>query len=213
MIEIIIVLLVILIPSFILIQRYPDFFFWLFLMLFFDPGGFFQGYFESNIFGLIDYSDVIFVLLVIAILSVKKGTVLINNDKDFKKIFYYFLLVQIYYVIFYGFLVPYLNNRIDFQFFLQKNRMYFMALPIMYGVYLFTQRSINIFFKMLVFFSITLLILYLITLLTNIPIVPLETLERYTGSGIERISMLSYGLIHWILPIAIILFFIKQRKR
>ncbi len=213
MIELIIVVLVILIPSFILIQRYPDFFFWLFLMLFFDPGGFFEGYFESNIFGLVDYTDALFVMLLISIFSVKNKVGLLNYDKDFKKIFYYFLFFQIYYVIFYGFLVPYLNNRLDFLFFLQKNRMYFMALPIMYGVYIFTQRSINIFFKMLVFFSITILILYTFTLLSGIQIIPIFRMERYQGSGIERMGMLSYGLINLILPVAIILFFIKQRKK
>ena len=206
-------ILIIAFPILLLVQKNPDFLFWFFLMLFFDPGGFYQGYFESKLIGFLSFTDYIFVLLIICIVKVKTTNNIFDYDKDFKKIFYYFLFFQIYYLLVYGFLVPNLNSRLDFLFFLQKNRMYFMALPIMYGVYLFTQRSINLFFKMLVFFAITILILYFITLLTDRPIIQLMTLERYSGSGIERISMLSYGLIHWILPIAIILFFLKQRKK
>jgi len=213
MIELIILILIILIPLVLLIQKFPDFFFWLLLMLFFDPGGFFEGYFESNIIGLVDYTDLIFVLIVISILSIKNKINLFNSDKDFKKIFIYLLVFQIYYIIFYGFLIPYLNNRLNFLHFLQKNRMYFMALPIMYGVYIFAQRSLKIFFKLLIIFSFTILVLYLFTLIIKLPIVPIETMERYTGSGIERISMLSYGLIYWILPLAIIIFYIKQKVR
>lgn len=206
-------LLIILLVILLLIQKKPDFWFWLFLMLFFDPGGFFYGYFDSNIVGPINFSDLFFFGILISINIVSRQSRILSQDAGFKRMFYYLLFFQIYYVVFYGFLVPYYNNRLDFFFFLQKNRAYFMVLPIMYGVYLFTQRSINLFFKMLVYFAITILTLYMITLLMKIPIIPTLTMERYTGTGIERIAMLSYGLIDLIFPIAIILFLLDRFKR
>lgn len=209
MINFLIISLLIAVPLLLLINKNPAFFFWLFLMLFFDPGGFMQGYFVT----FVDPTDVLFLLILVTIFSVNKKGELLRNDNEFKKIFIYLLLFQIYYIVIYGYLVPSFHNRLDFLFFLQKNRMYFMALPIMYGVYLFSLRSIEKFFKMLVYFSIIVLSLYLITLLTGLPIVPTMTMERYQGSGIVRLSMLSYGLIHWILPSAIIVFFIKRQKK
>jgi len=213
MIELIILILIILIPLVLLIQKFPDFFFWFLLMLFFDPGGFFEGYFSSKVIGPINFSDLFFGGMIFSIAIVKGRKKVLSFDNNFKRIFIYFIFFQFYYIIFYGFIVPLLNNRLDFFFFLQKNRMYFMALPIMYGVYIFAQRSLKIFFKLLIIFSFTILVLYLFTLIIKLPIVPIETMERYTGSGIERISMLSYGLIYWILPLAIIIFYIKQKVR
>lgn len=206
-------LLIVLLVFFLLIQKKPDFWFWLFLMLFFDPGGFFHGYFDSKAVGPLNFSDLFFFGILAAINIVSRQSRILSQDAGFKRMFYYLLFFQIYYVVFYGLLVPYYNNRLDFFFFLQKNRAYFMVLPIMYGVYLFTQRSINLFFKMLVYFAITILTLYMITLLTKIPIIPTLTMERYTGTGIERIAMLSYGLIDLIFPIAIILFLLDRFKR
>lgn len=209
------ILLIVLVSFlFFFIYRHPDFFFWLFLMLFFDPGGFFTGYFENNAISLINFSDLFFIGILLSVLSVvlKKNNI-VKIDPSFKKIFLCLLIFQIYYICIYGYVVPYYNGKLDFQFFLQKNRMYFMALPIMYSIYLFSHRNIKLFYKALVYFSITILSLYLITLITNLSIIPLMTLERYDGSGIVRISMLSYGLIDWIMPIAIIIIFLKVKKK
>ncbi len=194
------------------INKNPHYWFWLLLMLFFDPGGFFEGYFSNEAIGPLNFSDLFFVVMLISIISVKNQSVL-SNDKDFKKIFYYILFFQFYYILTYGFLVPYVNERLDFFHFIQKNRMYFMSLPIMYGVYVFSNRSLIIFFNLFVYFSFMILILYFVTLIFKIPIVPILEMERYYGSGIQRISMLSYGLIVFIFPLGIIMFLLKNKLR
>lgn len=215
MITLVLALIIVLILSILIINKHPDFFFWLFLMLFFDPGGFFSGYFENNAISLIDFSDLFFIGMLLSILSIvlKKNSKTVKMDSDIRKMFLCLFFFQLYFICIYGFAVPYYRSNLDFMFFLQKNRMYFMALPIMYGVYIYTQRNINLFYKMLVYFSVIILFLYLITLLTKLPIIPLMTFERYQGTGIERISMLSYGLINWILPIATIIIFLKAKKK
>ncbi len=204
-----IIILIVLITLIFLIYKYPDFYFWFFLMLFFDSGGFFEGYFLNKSIGCLNFSDLFFGVMLISIISIKNQSVL-NNDEDFNKIFYYLLFFQIYYILTYGFLVPYINERLDFFHFIQKNRMYFMSLPIMYGVYVFSKRSLNIFFNLIVYFSFIILIVYFVTIIFKVPIVPILEMERYYGSGVQRIAMLSYGFIVFIFPLGIIILLLKN---
>lgn len=194
-----------------MITESPDFFFWLFLMLFFDPGGFFAGYFESNAIGLVNFSDLFFLGMLVAIVAAKsKGGRTLAEDVEMRKMLYYLVFFQLYFAVVYGYLVPLYYGRLDLVFFFQKNRMFFMAVPIMYGVYFFSQRSLGMFFKFLVAFSVVILGLYFITLLTHLHIVPLQTWERYGPGSFQRISMITYGLIDWILPIGIVLMLLRK---
>lgn len=196
---------------FILAKWKPDFFFWLFFLFFFDPGGIFENYFGQKIFGPLNASDVFFFLMFVIFLSVEEKQSMLKSDESFKKIFSYLLFVAFYFTFIYGFVIPLYYGRESFLLFLQKNRLYFMALPLMYMVYFFATRSIEIFFKLLILISFIFLSLYLITLLTGIEIIPVMEIERFKGTGIIRKSMTSYGLIHWILYLGIIIYFIKRR--
>ncbi len=197
--------------TYFIISSKPDFFFWLSLLLFFDPGGIFENYFGSKIIGVFNASDFFFFFMTLAFLSIKNKPNFIKEDHNFKRIFRYLLFVGFYYIFIYGLIIPLLYQRENFLFFLQKNRLYIFAFPMMYFVYFFSQRSIDVFFKVLVSTAVILLTLYFFTLITGIEIIPVYEIERFKGTGIMRKVMLSYGLIYWIVYLAIIIYYIRKK--
>lgn len=196
---------------FLLAHWKPDFFFWLFFIFSFDPGGIFENYFLSKLVGKLNASDVFFFLMLVIFLSVKNKAPILNRDENFRKIFRYLIFVGFYFVFVYGLIIPIYYGRENFIFFLQKNRLFIMAYPAMYIVYFFAQRSIETFFKLLVFVSFVFLTLYLITLTTGIEIIPVMEFERFGGTGIMRKAMLSYGLMDWMLYFGIIIYYLRKK--
>ena len=122
-----------------LIQRNPDFYFWVFFLLFFDPGGLAENFLLSKLIGVLNATDVFFFLMMFCLFIVKSKHSILSKNEDFRKIFNYLIFVGIYYILIYGLIVPYFYDRENFFFFLQKNRLYLMALPIMYMVYFFSE--------------------------------------------------------------------------
>ena len=205
------ILLLILFTTLIIVQKKPDFYYWLFLMLFFDSGGFFAGYFGNELFARINFSDILFVIMMMAFFSKSVDKSIVYHDEKFLKFVKYFLFFQIYFVLVYGLLVPAYYDRLNFTNYLIKNRMFFMSLPILIATYVFAIRNLTIFFNMIVFFAVIILTLFMITLLTGIQIIPYYTLDRYGNSGMLRICMLSYGLIDLILNIALIVYLLNRK--
>ncbi|MFC2135027.1 hypothetical protein ACFLTH_10440 [Bacteroidota bacterium] len=206
-------LIIIGIPSFFLIQKNPDFFFWFGLMMFFDPGGYVEGYLGGNLLGLLNVTDVFFVVMMTCLISVKNKINPFKTDKDFKKIFFYLLWFHLFFIIIYGLIIPIYNGRLDFVFFLVKSREYFMALPIMYAVYIFAHRNFALFFNIFIYISALVLILYFVTLTTGVELIPVWRFDRYSGYDYQRISLWNYGLIHWVLNLGIIAFFLFLKKK
>lgn len=198
---------------FVVSQERPDTFFWTFLILFFDPGGFFAGYFANNIVGLINYNDLIFVCILMPAASKSISLRDIKRDRDFRNFLIILMPVFAYYIFIYGIFVPLSNHNLDFISFMTKSRMYFYAIPILLLVYTFAQRNIGLFLNVLTFYAVVVLTLYFITLLTKIPIVPVTSLLRYRTSNILRLGMYSYGLIQYLLPIGVIIFLLRRKYK
>ena len=133
-------------------------------MLFFDPGGFFAGYLNSDILWRIKYYDVFFSLMGLAYFLVPKIHYgLVNKNTNARKLIRYLIIVTLYFLIIYGFLIPLNEGYPDFPFFIQKNRMYFYALPIFVFVYYFSVVSIGYLYRYLIFFALFILGSYFIT--------------------------------------------------
>lgn len=194
-----------------LLVRSPDKCFWLSLFFFFDPGGFFEGYFDSKLIGLLNFSDVLFFMILLSIILQREEKSSYRQDRRFRFIFRYTIFFLLYFVLIYGLIIPYYYERIDVSFFLIKNRNMFYSIFLMYGVFKFSD-SIGVLYKHIKWFSLIILILYFLTILANIPIVPIVSMERYSWSSIQRLSMIEYGMIEWILYIGLILFFVRQTK-
>ncbi len=176
--------------------------FWVSLMLFFDPGGFFAGYLEGGIIWRIKYYDIFFGFMLLAYILKGENSKLRWQSLSFIEITKYLLFISLYFLIITGFLVPLLLGYSNLLFFIQKNRQYFYALPLFIMTYRYSFTSIKIFYRVFIIFTVTILVSYMLTLLTPFKIIPVYTFSRY-GEG-DRISMISYGLIHWILPMGMI---------
>jgi hypothetical protein len=176
--------------------------FWISLMLFFDPGGFFSGYLSGDIIWRIKYYDVFFGFMLLAYILNKERRINFLPNPSLKRISEYLLYISLYFLLITGILIPLIKGYPNITFFLQKNRQFFYALPMFIMTYHFTVASVKVFYKVLVVFSAIILILYMVSLLTSFKIIPFYTLSRY-GEG-DRISMISYGLINWVLPMGII---------
>ena len=176
--------------------------FWISLMLFFDPGGFFAGYFESNIFWRIKYYDFFFSLMLLVYLLKGLNKRHSGQDKVINKITKYLIMISLYFFLVFGILVPLSKGYIDLPFFLQKNRQFFYAIPLFIMTYHYSLNSIQMFYRIFIIFSTFILVSYFITLLTPLKIVPYYTISRY-GEG-DRITMISYGLIFWVLSMGLV---------
>jgi len=101
-------ILVILIAAFSVwgVFRWPDFFFWVFLILFLDPSGYFTIYFDKETLGGIYYQDIIFPLLFLPIFSPRVDASGIWKDKMLKMVLVAELIFFFYHLIVYGYIVP-----------------------------------------------------------------------------------------------------------
>lgn len=203
---------------FLLTKKYIDWLFWFIFILYSDPGGLLEGYFQGDLIGRVNFNDVFFVIMFLATISVRSKR---HVDMHFKRIFNILLFIIIYIGLIYGLILPLYFDRSDFLMFAYKSREYYIySLPVMYFVYIFSIRSLDIFFNMMLVISVVIMTLYFMTLILGIDVIPVYTVTR-SGSevGNERLYMPSYGYIVWYLFIGIIYYFagnkfrkIKKRK-
>ncbi len=179
--------------------------FWFFLFLYTDPGGYQFGYFNQNIYGNINFQDVIIVVLAtIYFISPKIN----RSSNKIKSRFTILIILWLTYFLFvYGFQN---NNSSTFPFFLLKNRLFFYNIFLVFFVSHFIQRNTRLFFTYLVLFSYIVFILYFTTILTGIELIPILDLERGFTEG-RRLFLYSYSFMYWLIPLAIIVIFFKPK--
>jgi len=191
------------------IHKKPDKVFWLSLLLFMDPGGLFNGYLGGNIIARIKYYDLFAFLMIMAYLISRRREAAQTLMPDAKRFLNLLILIAIYYIFIYGYTVPVIKGYEDFAYFIQKNRQYFYSIPIYLSAYYFSIRSINIFYRYIIWFALFILGAYFITLLTTNDLIPVVTYSRYGED--DRISMISYGLINWVQPLGLVVLSFGQR--
>lgn len=195
------------------IQKRPDFFFWLFLNLFFDPGGYVSGFLGGDIFGQVNIADIIIVCIVLCLISIKFKLKTIKSNQLFQKFLNIFLIYVIYYFLVYGYIAPYLHNDLDYSTFLLKNRNFVYGFIILISVYAFSLRGLKYFYTITLFFGVICLSLYWISLLTGIELSPIVQIERYSGSSMMRIAMSGYGYFNMLFPISLIVYIISRKAK
>jgi hypothetical protein len=206
-----IVVLIILFALIIIIRNKPDFWFWLFLNLFFDPGGYIQGFWDGNVFGLLDTTDIFIVGIVICLIFSKTNWQVIFEDKFLVKFIFYLLIFSAYYFIVYGGVVPYFHNDFHYQTFLIKNRVFTYGFIILISVYVFSLRGLYLFYTTTLAIGIICLTLYFISLLTGARLIPVQEFARYTGEEMMRIGMFNYGLFDSLFPLSLITYLISKK--
>ncbi len=208
---IVLAILVILIAAFFLwgIIKWPDLFFWIFLILLLDPSGYFTVYFDKETWGGLYYQDIIFPLTFLPILSPKVDKSGIWKDKMFKIILVTELIFFFYHLIIYGYIVPGNDLNTYIRFFLIRWRMSVFGFFVLIPVYIMAKRNMGLFVDILVFTTVIVFSIFFIQLLAGIEIFPVMQFERYKGSGIMRYSLFSTGLADYTIPLALFVFLLK----
>jgi hypothetical protein len=180
----------------------PDQLFWLSLILYFDPGGYFAGLIGMDVIFRLKYYDFLMVFMFAAYLGTNDHSQFFKSDRVHKRIFIYLITISLFFLLITGIIVPMLHGYFNFTMFLQKNRQFFYGLPIFFFVFHFAFRNAKVFYKYLVYSSAIILTLYFITLITGLDLMPIEKFSRYTSN--DRISMISYGISSIILPLGLV---------
>lgn len=204
-------ILVILIAAFSVwgVFRWPDLFFWVFLILFLDPSGYFTIYFDKETLGGIYYQDIIFPLLFLPIFSPRVDASGIWKDKMLKMVLVAELIFFFYHLIVYGYIVPGNDLNTYVRFFLVRWRMSVFGFFVLIPVYIMAKRNMRLFVDVLVFTTVTVFAIFFIQLLAGFEIFPIMQFERYKGSGIMRYSMFSTALADYTIPLALFVFLLR----
>jgi hypothetical protein len=187
--------------AFLFSLEYPDFMFWLALTIFVDPGGYIQTYIGRSIIGGIQLWDLQFVLLMLPLVSQKIKIKAYFKYKDNRWIFNFLLIFALVYQIFiYGFLMPGISFKAVLNF-LQYERLTIVGFTAIVPAYIFFRRSYFSLVKVAYVSSLTIVILFLITFTTGVPIIPIWTFKRGLGTDAMRVAMISYGYAYWFISI------------
>lgn len=195
---------------FIIIRNKPDIWFWIFLNLYFDPGGYITGFRDGKIVGPLNMRDAFIFGIIICLVSAKINWKVISQDQLLSRFLLFLLFFSTYYFIVYGGVAPFIHNDFNYSTFLLKNREFIYGFFILISVYLFSFRSLYYFYSVTLFFGVFCLTLYLITLLTGVELIYVWQFER-EGTGMTRIALLSYGLFDMILPLSLIVYIISKK--
>lgn len=205
------VLLIVLAAFIIIIRNKPDFWFWIFLNLFFDPGGYAYGFLGGTLVGPLHITDVFISGIIVCLISAKVNWHLVFEDLFLKKFLFYLFLFALYYFIVYGGVVPYFKNDFDYSTFWVKNRVFAYGFIILIAVYVFSLKGLYYFYTSTLFIGAVCLTLFFISLLTGVQLTPVEESARYTGDEMMRVSMVGYGLFYLLFPVSLITYLISRK--
>lgn len=194
----------------IIIRNKPDIWFWIFLNLYFDPGGYITGFRDGKIVGPLNMRDAFIFGIVICLVSAKINWKVISQDQQLSRFLLFLLFFSAYYFIVYGGVAPFIHNDFDYSTFLLKNREFIYGFFILISVYLFSFRSLHNFYSVTLFFGVLCLTLYLITLFTGVELIYVWEFQR-EGTGMTRIAMLSYGLFDILFPLSLIVYIVSKK--
>jgi len=183
-------------------------FFWTSCLLYFDPGGVFSGLSDAGLLGRLKSHDVFFLFMMLSWKA--SGFLKINTGlRSIKQYMWLFSIYCVYFVFVYGYFVPLHYGYEDIQLFFQKNRQFIYCPFIFLAVYQFGYMSINKLLKPLLYTAAIMFFAYFVTVLTGIELLPIYKWSRFADN--DRISLLSYGLSYWLLPLGIASLFLENK--
>jgi hypothetical protein len=195
-------------------QKYPTIAFWIAFNLLFNPGGYVTHYIGTDLIGRINTTEIIAFFLLLLIMNNFSRSTGIKEDKTFQKLLSLLILFRIYYIAFYGYIVPVMHGYENFSYFLLKSRGVFTQFITLIGFYLFLKKDVKGYYSVVLYSGFICLSLYFVTIVSSLPLIPVNTIERYSGhSQIMRVSMAGYGLFHYTSNWVIIVLFLAGRIR
>src|SRR4030065_2160156 len=106
----------------IIIRNKPDIWFWIFLNLYFDPGGYVTGFRDGKIVGPLNMRDAFIFGIVICLVSAKINWKVISQDQQLSRFLLFLLFFSAYYFIVYGGVAPFIHNDFDYSTFFLEHR-------------------------------------------------------------------------------------------
>lgn len=195
-------------------DTFINYLFWILLILFTNPGGVINALNIFYISGKVNFGDLLFVALTVCYFVIPKVHTIF--DIEFIRIRKYLLIFLIYYLIVFLIIVPFYNENKDYSMLgnLIKSRYSVYTIVISLYMYEFFKRRWDVFLKVFLFSSIIVLILFIITVVTKINILPVGLMNR-DYINIDRNLMNSEGLMPFLIPLGavILVFNLKIRFR
>ncbi len=191
--------------------RHPDFFYWLFLTFLFDPGGYLFAYFNKSQLSGFTYVDIFILLAFLPLLSNKVNVRDAFEDIEFRRIFYFLVFFAVYYIFIAGFIVPMHNLNYTLRYVIIREREAVFGFLLILPTYIFAKRNLKYFFYFIVITSVLTIVLFLLTTLGGMELIPIDLAERYKKTGIMRVGLYSYGFMELTITISLIVLYLKMR--
>ncbi|MFW6371467.1 MAG: hypothetical protein ACOC10_09720, partial [Bacteroidota bacterium] len=189
-----------------LVNRWPDYFFWIVIVLLFDPTGHLTIYFGKEALGGFYFRDFLFMLAFMPLLSSRVNHHGMFGFSPFQILLGVQILFFLYHVFVFGYLQPGKGWGYVLRYVLIRERMTVFGFLLIVPVFIMARRNLAIFVNVLVTTSVVVYVMYFITVTTNLELLPLWQAERYRGTGILRYLMFSSGLSDMLIPLSIFVF-------
>jgi hypothetical protein len=188
------------------IQRWPDYAFWIIVLLLFDPTGHFTVYLGKDSLGGFYYRDFLFAMAFVPLFSPGVKVASVFNYRPFLVLLGVQLLFLLYHIFVYGYWQPGKGWGYLFRYVLVRDRMSVFGFMLIVPAFIMGRRNLSVFVNVLAWSTVIVYSLYFITILTKIELIPVWQAERYRGTGIMRNLMFSSGLTDILIPIAFFVF-------
>ncbi len=195
--------------GFLVVRRWPDLAFWLIILLLFDPSGHLSQYLGKDALGGFYFRDFLFALAFVPLLSPKVEVKSIWNYRPFLILIGVQVLFLLYHLFIYGYLLPGKGWDYLLRYVVIRDRMSVFGFLLIIPVFVMARRQLSLFVDILVVSTVLVYVLYFVTILTDIDLVPVWQAERYRGSGILRYSLYSSGLTDMMVGLS---FFVFTRR-
>ena len=183
---------------------------WVLVFLITDPGGFFAVYLtKGSLIGGLYYFDIFYFLIFISIFFNHLKINVFFKDKKARNIFWALVFFLIYQLVVFGYIVPEVGPGEYWRYFILRSRFSIITFFLIIPVYLTALKNIQIFFKVTVLLGGIVIILFTISALTGLEIVPIRTAERYAIGGTTRVYLYSRGLLYYLIPFGLIVYLTK----
>lgn len=191
-----------------------DYIFWTLFIIYTNPGAILEAIFnEDRGDGGINLVDFVFVLMFICYMFVfhKKDGTYFKKDRIYSKVLMYLIIFVLYLFLVFGLFVPIFKSTPDFSFLtvFVKSRTTIFNLFLFIMVYRFFMRSNMIFLKLFLYSSITIILLFFVSIFTGADLIPIERANR-GFVNIDRIFMKEYGIMPLLIPMGVVIITFKN---
>ncbi len=180
--------------------------FWIIIVFYLDPGGYMYSYLSPTVNTILSFAFLIVAYLIFNFYYRNSKVHVLNLQYVNSYIVFIALWMVYFFAVYYGY-----NNNEGYpgipNMILRNPGMFFKSLIVIPIVY-FSMFSLNSFLRILIWSSIVIGLLFIVTIVTGLPLMKTWNADRNIGSA-KRNFMYSYGIINFMIPLTICAAFLK----